>query len=419
MKKYIIKSGILILSLFLLFCTNNKNNKTSLETIDIEANLTSLAKVNLSKYFEGIRYIPLAKAEKIVLKQISLISCSDSLLFVSDLTNCLLYSSDGNYITKIGNQGRGSGEYRYVNNICITKNKKLIIQDLNDFLEYNLDGSFIRKYKQVAKQTLGTIQSWISINDSTFFGQVPNFSGDEAYKAIIFSHHGKILKYFRNYQNFSSERIEYNNFSNQANIYLYDGGLRFKERVNDTLFSISDDFKLTPLYVFKIGRYSIPYSGYFQSKIISKLFGYINNVFETTDYLFIDFGSNNPILKRMKPIYENGLEKWFFTNKILGIYIKDTKELQFVDITKSDDKLLITGLFNNIDGGPKFFPEFYIDKSTLAMSVSANLLKDYIARDSFKSTEPIYLEKKNDLEKLANSLSEFDNPVLIFVTVKK
>jgi len=51
--------------------------------------------------------------------------------------------------------------------------------------------------------------------------------------------------------------------------------------------------------------------------------------------------------------------------------------------------------------------------------VTSKDLKDHIASDDFKNNTPKHPEKKSQLEELANSLSEFDNPVLMFVTFKK
>ncbi len=39
--------------------------------------------------------------------------------------------------------------------------------------------------------------------------------------------------------------------------------------------------------------------------------------------------------------------------------------------------------------------------------------------EEFRNSKPVYPEKKRELEKLANSLKETDNPVLILVSLKK
>ena len=54
----------------------------------------------------------------------------------------------------------------------------------------------------------------------------------------------------------------------------------------------------------------------------------------------------------------------------------------------------------------------------MVMNISAKDLKYHVASEDFKNNVPVWPEKKKLLEKLANSLSEFDNPVLIVVTFK-
>jgi hypothetical protein len=43
---------------------------------------------------------------------------------------------------------------------------------------------------------------------------------------------------------------------------------------------------------------------------------------------------------------------------------------------------------------------------------------DYINSSTFKNSTPLFPEKKKELEKLANSLTENDNPVLMLVKLK-
>ena len=46
-------------------------------------------------------------------------------------------------------------------------------------------------------------------------------------------------------------------------------------------------------------------------------------------------------------------------------------------------------------------------------------VKAHVASEAFKNSTPKYPEKKKELEKLANSLKETDNPVLMLVRLKK
>jgi hypothetical protein len=50
--------------------------------------------------------------------------------------------------------------------------------------------------------------------------------------------------------------------------------------------------------------------------------------------------------------------------------------------------------------------------------VNAFELKQFISSKAFKLSNPKYPGKKKELEKLANSLDENDNPVLMIVKLK-
>ena len=104
------------------------------------------------------------------------------------------------------------------------------------------------------------------------------------------------------------------------------------------------------------------------------------------------------------------------TSLVLRIFDINLKDLEFVCPTSTDNPLFTTGLYNDIDAGPRFLPHKQINDSTMVMWVDAKQLKEHVASDDFKNNNPKYPEKKEELEKLAGGLTEFDNPVLMFVT---
>jgi hypothetical protein len=57
--------------------------------------------------------------------------------------------------------------------------------------------------------------------------------------------------------------------------------------------------------------------------------------------------------------------------------------------------------------------------STMAMYVNVKQLKEHIASNDFKNGLTKYPEKKKELEKLADSLKETDNHILMIVKLKK
>ena len=93
----------------------------------------------------------------------------------------------------------------------------------------------------------------------------------------------------------------------------------------------------------------------------------------------------------------------------------------FIGFKDRDAYLLIKdrGIINDIDGGPSLFFKMAKDKNTVISWINAYELKDYVRSEDFKNSTPKYPEKKTELEKLANSLDENDNPVLMLVKLKE
>lgn len=80
------------------------------------------------------------------------------------------------------------------------------------------------------------------------------------------------------------------------------------------------------------------------------------------------------------------------------------------------------GLVNDIDNGLNFIPSYYFkneDNEYLVSIIQPYEFKAHILSDYFSTSTPKFPEKKKELEKLANSLNENDNPVLMLVKLKE
>ncbi len=73
---------------------------------------------------------------------------------------------------------------------------------------------------------------------------------------------------------------------------------------------------------------------------------------------------------------------------------------------------------DDIVGGVDFELKFCVD-DVLYSWVNAITLKDYVTSEKFKNSIVKNPEKKEDIQKLADSLDEAGNPVFIVVTPKK
>ena len=424
MKNYLLTAFCGLFILLFYSCNGQKKVDDSLVSIDVEANLKRQEIITLSGFAKDIRYVPLETFENMNFTGIWDCEFSDELILAKDLTKCILYSSNGRVIAKVGNRGRGPGEYSYVSNVNFGPEGIIFMQSGFDLFEYDYSGNFIRKHGNTFyKNETYSIRSWFVINDSLFLGHIPNMTGNIDNKALLINKNGDILSYFKNYILFNRKKPVSSYIENQASFYQFENEVFYNDLYNDTLFSLNSRYDLVPKYNFTLGRFKEPISerakliGSDQSKYI-----YIWNIFQTADYLFLkcQFNENFPA-KRLnpKPAPIDGFPPILYnTSFALGIYNKNTGDLVFSKPTSTDNPLFTTGLYNDIDNGPRFLPQKQINDSTMVMWIESKQLKEHIASDDFKNDSPKYPEKKKELEILANSLSEFDNPVLMFVTFK-
>jgi len=409
--------------------------QSELIEINIERNVQNVKPLSICDLNGELRYIPL-RGNSVQLRTIILTDFYQDLMLATDRFTCVLCDLQGNIVAKIGNRGKGPGEYSLIMSMKFGAHGRIYLQDGRIFNEYDLKGNYLRMFKPAVNPEKitavggGTMYSWAPYNDSLFIGQVANDSGKEKYKAVFFNEMGKTVFAIPNHI-FLNKAQPYSDSNNSdAWIYELEGKTYFKELYNDTVFRVNDQFVFEPAYYFNFGKYGLPksvrelpMSGRTEER--EKYIG-MRGIYETSQYLFLDcdFRNHSPA-KRSEPFkYKDplaGQDKiwWFYPAGMLGIYDKSSNELVFAEPVKSDDNLTNDGLYNDYDGGVHFYPRTRVNDSTLAMWVDAWEFKLHVASRAFKNSTPKYPEKKKELERLATGLNDSDNPVLILCTFKK
>lgn len=174
--------------------------------------------------------------------------------------------------------------------------------------------------------------------------------------------------------------------------------LHIKEMYSDTIFSFNDKGIHTPKYILELGNLNIPQDirnwdfERFRNSI-GRDFFFVNEIYETDKYLVFKYNHDN---KRIN----------------LMIFNKQTGEIDnFPENERSG------GINNDVDGGPNFIPE-HNDNNIFLQKINAFELKTHVESEAFKNSTPKYPEKKKELEELAATLDENDNPVLMLVKLK-
>jgi mRNA-degrading endonuclease HigB of HigAB toxin-antitoxin module len=423
-----------LLSILIIIASCSKGDIDLIPVVNIGSNIHNLAQLELSEFASNIRYVPL---EPVVERPIGwtwsdINDFSKEYIVESDGKTCLLYDNSGRFIRQIGEEGRGPGEYRLIISVFLI-NEKIYVRDFFDLIEYNIDGTFIKRYKNgFSADGKYRFEESIMINDTMVFGNVENRTGNEEFVAFVINKNGDKVHSYENYTSFKLEPgVGHVKAPGKATIYRFGHEVSFKEFYSDTLFQLDELYRLRAAYVFDLGKNKEPFSKigmrWDQKDLSSYL--YLNYVYQTKDFLILNCNFNKLYTaKRLSPELirtPSGKDytQWYNYNgqQVLGIYYKRTGKLIFSKPTSTNNQLFTSGLYNDIDAGPRFFPDKMVNDSTMVMKIKFDHLVEHVRSEDFKKNYPKYPESKKRLELLVDSLlkAEFDNPVLMFVTFKR
>jgi len=406
------------------YCGVDKSQETIIK-IDLESNIKNTKNISISKLNAELTYVPL-ESESITINTITKCDINNDLVLVSDNNRqCFLFDREGKLLTKVGQKGKGPGEYITISSVNIGFDGKIYIHSMAEIYVYALEGEFIRKFKPEVNNEQVKMSCWKQVNDTTLLGVIGNISGIEQNKAVLFGFDGKTIKYIPNYILINKKDNTTTSLESMASIYKYGNKIYYKEVMNDTLFNLADNLIFKPRLFLHLGKYKQPISKR-ELPLLEMIktiddYIFIYNIFEINDFIFLDcdFGKNSPA-KMPFPVMieETNSYREYYTQKILGVYNKSTSDIYFAKPKKEDNKLINTGLINDFDSGVNFYPQVMVNDSILAMWVHAYMIKEHVASDYFKNSTPQHPEKKQELQELADRLSIDDNPVLILMTFK-
>jgi hypothetical protein len=393
------KSGIIIIS-FLLFnsCSNKSKNMNELFVFDPE-NLAE-NKISLIDISDEIIYIIIDTI--IDIGSVYSYRVIDDYIYLSVKdVGILLYDRNGKFIRKIGNPGRGPGEYYYFMDFDVDPKSRLVyVLDQRSIKIYDPDGDFINSIS-LKEHSAFFFDNINYYNDNLIISDYNNHGTSEN-SWLVFDTNGTLINKKGNYiPPFKST------LPSGGGNYLFNDNLHYWNLYCDTIFSIWPDMSYTASFIIKPGEFRWPKSTIkvsptesFRSYLLNYL--NINLILETRQFIFLRY--------TYKQIYITLIDK---TTKKSYITYLDNPE---------GSRELRGGILNNIDGGVFFKPEGYLyDKGCeyLTELLSPYIIIKHIGSSDFKNSSPKYPEKKEEFKKLANSLKETDNPVLVMVRLKK
>lgn len=399
-KVYII---VLISQLLIVSCQRTqKMAENQILTFDLSEvpKITNIALSDLG--FVDIEYIPLETNELNLISgidniyfndyNINKIIVGDGYYLIKNGERIFKFNDNGSFITTIGTVGRGPDEINNIGDLVIDKERQeisILSGWQKKIFVYSENGQFLR--------TLN-IPFYIhefSLFEGRIIGYCGRNSGKNVNSFVVMETNGQIVAEFRNRYLFD-QKSGYG-FTHENLFYGFNDKLYVKEIFSDTIYSI-EEMKFRPHLILNAGdRLITP-----EARSNYDMFYIAENYLQPMNLL--EFGDY---------LYYGSIYKLVFPDALLyGFIGSKKKDFQaFFDLNQ--------GIVNDLDGGPNIVPITTKNDHTIITLLDALKLKSHVSSDVFRNSVPKYPEKKKALEKLAVSLKETDNPVLILVKLKK
>jgi hypothetical protein len=386
-------------------CNNNDSTPTATTTIDLTG--TPKKKFNISTIAKSIKYVPLETNDSCIIGTVNqIIICNDRYILtdVNNVNSVFCFDFNGKFITKIGNQGEGPGEYRipdYVFYDFVEESIYILDDRGRKIIKYDKNGTFISETR------LEVIADCVSklTNERyaiyTRFDDISAYNGDNNYSNIYITDENiHIIKKFIPYsQNINSANIigvvnPFCSFSNDSVsvIIPYDNNIYHVNSIN-----------CFPAYSIDFGKHNMP-DNFFRDIITSK---YSNPMFTIK---YINDGNFSYLMSFMES------RDW------LNLNYKKNGKLTTCYYSKKTGEVFETyyPLNNDVDGA-FFFPLMATDGYNFYSIVYPYTLK-LLQKDN-KEIKGLFTNKEihpsKEIVKLSNLVNENDNPIIVIVSMKE
>lgn len=353
--------------------------------------------VILSDIASDIKYIPLDNSIQIN-RLIDIVLSSNDIILSSADIGLLRYDLQGKLLNRIGSIGRGPNEYTFYMHFG-RDNRTGNVYNLSDrnktIKVFSKEGHLIRDFK--LDDVADPISAIIFFNSNIFIQSEMQFDYTD-FEWIVCDTSGQILKtQKRHLPKFSA------NTSGTGRPYIFHDRITYYNIWTDTIYSVDKDFQEKPILTVKTGEHRSP-RGYVPiDHIFQKKYFGITKLIETRRYFLFKY-------------YYQGYTMTFVDKKTWSTF-----KFQY-EWDESVGGNPISGMVNDFDSGSWFLPNYYYSWDGNEYLIGIQYPYQIIARAAskeFKDSNPKVPAKKMEFEKLAASLKETDNPVMVMVKLKQ
>jgi len=309
-KTYLLLNNCLLYILVIISCTADLRKQEYL-LIDVEKNINNFSFAKLSEFSDDIDYIPLETNDSTLLKSISHLIITDSMLIISDYYYCITFDVNGEYICSYGSKGHGPGQFELsINNISFDNySGKIYLSCKPDkLIEFALNGTFLREISIPDQFSKGASEFYVA--GSNIFCGLDRLS--DVHRLILFTDTGQILGVYPNYFNDNTLKGNLPAYAlfNGVLFLIINDKILYKDGLCDTAFYLNkNNLQREPVYCFNFGKYRKVFdylkslSGFSLSNEEMRQHMSVADFMEVGDFLFFtcNFGAYLPIKESIMP----------------------------------------------------------------------------------------------------------------------
>lgn len=354
--------------------------------------------LNLSEIATDIQYIPLETSPEALLRFVNYLKAANDKFYINTVREILCFDKSGKFLYKLDQQGRGPNEYVYLSDYDIKPEKNLmIVLTRGKLYFYNETDTGFAMLKQLDLKLQPQYCDFLPDQDNILLSFTTS-TGENKYQCVCITSEGDTLFKRPNFYSFTRNSKVVMGFSSDNIINKQNDIIRIKGFLNDTMFTINGDYEFVPYMILNTGGKSmttdflanVPPPDMNSGTSPAAPFLHLSEILEVEKYLFYKYSYQMTV-------------NW-------GAYDKNTGLIH-----PFDGKILLK---DDISGGINIEPKF-ASNGIIYSWTDALKFKTHMSGDDFTKAEVKNPNRKSELEKLAESVKEDDNHLLIVIAPKK